>query len=296
MNWARLVAAAIAFFVASSADAAKLRVVASFSILGDITAQIGGDRIDLHTLVGPNSDAHVYEPTPVDGKTIAQADVIVLNGLNFEPWAERLIKSAAAKGTVVVASAGVKALPFRADAGIGARTAIDPHAWQDLRDGQLYARNIAAALAAADPANRPFYEASVAAYCAKLASLDGDVRAAFASIPQNRRRVITSHDAFGYFGAAYGIEFIAPLGVSTEDQASARGVAHLIDQIRRERITAVFVENISDPRLIQQIARETGASVGGELFSDALSKSGGPAATYTDMFRHNVNALTAAMT
>jgi len=292
----RLVLAAVALVLSlSPAGAAKLKVVASFSILADLATHIGGERIDLRTLVGPNGDAHVFQPAPGDAKAVAQADVILLNGLGFEPWAERLIKSAAAKGVVVAVSKGVKALPFKAEFGAGARRAIDPHAWQDLRNGEIYARNIAAALAGADKANGAFYEANAASYAAELAKQDAEVRAAFAAIPADRRRVITSHDAFGYFGAAYAIEFIAPLGVSTDDQASAKGVARLIDQVRREHIKAVFVENITDPRLIDQIARETGVKIGGELFSDALSKSEGPAATYADMFRHNVVALTAAM-
>jgi zinc/manganese transport system substrate-binding protein len=275
--------------------AAKLKVVASFSILGDLATHIGGDRIDLRTLVGPNGDAHVFQPAPGEAKAVAQADVILLNGLGFEPWAERLIRSAAAKGRVVAVSEGVKAHPFKAQFGTSARAAIDPHAWQDLRNGEIYSRNIAAAFAAADKSNGAFYEANAASYVEGLAKLDAEIRAAFAAIPVDRRRVITSHDAFGYFGAAYAIEFIAPLGVSTEDQATAKGVARLIDQIRRDHITAIFVENITDPRLIAQIARETGVKIGGELFSDALSKSEGPAATYTDMFRHNAKALTAAM-
>ena len=191
-------------------------------------------------------------------------------------------------------SQGVKPHPFKAEFGTSSAT-IDPHAWQDLTNGQIYARNIAVALAAADKASDKFFRDNAAAYVAELAKLDGEVRETFAAIPPNRRRVITSHDAFGYFGAAYGIEFIAPLGMSTEDQASAKGVARLIDQIRAEHITAVFVENITDPRLIAQIARETGAKLGGELFSDALSKPAGPAATYTAMFRHNAEVLAAAM-
>lgn len=290
---ARLVIAAVLTVgLTAPATAAKLKVVASFSILGDLTSRIAGDRVTLRTLVGPNGDAHVFQPTPGDANGIAQADIIVLNGLGFEPWARRLIRTAGAKGLIVVASDGVKPRLF---AGGEDRQSIDPHAWQDLANGRIYVRNIARALAARDPTNRAFYEANSSAYEAQMTKLHGDVKESFAAIPASRRRVITSHDAFGYFGAAYEIAFIAPLGVSTEDQASARSVARLIDQIRRERITAVFVENVSDPRLIAQIARETGVHIGGELFSDALSNAHGPAATYLDMFRHNVRALTAAM-
>ena len=289
-----VVIATAALLFAAPANAAKLKVVASFSIVADMASRVGDDRIEIHTLVGPNGDAHVFQPTPADAKAVAQAGVILLNGLGFEPWAERLIRSSAAKGAIVIVSAGVTPRTFTTAS--GARSAVDPHAWQDLRNGQVYAHNIAAGFAAADKANRNFYEQNAVAYAGELATRDDAVRTAFAAIPPERRRVITSHDAFGYFGAAYGIEFIAPLGISTEDQASAKGVARLIDQIKREHISVVFAENISDPRLIAQIAHETGVKIGGELFSDALSKPGGEAATYTDMFGHNKSALIAAMT
>jgi zinc/manganese transport system substrate-binding protein len=286
-----LLVAVIALISSTPANAAKLKVVASFSILADMTSRIGQNRVEIHTLVGPNGDAHAFQPTPANAKAVGQADVIVINGFGFEPWAERLIRSSAAKGVVVTASAGVKARKFGSDA-----SSLDPHAWQDLSNGQIYARNIGEAFAKADKANAQFYRDNAEGYAAELASADAKVRAAIAAVPAERRKVITSHDAFGYFGAAYGIEFVAPLGVSTEDQASAKGVAKLIDQIRAEHISAVFVENITDPRLITQIANETGVKLGGELFSDALSKPGGDAATYTDMFGHNRNALVAAMT
>lgn len=289
----RAVVIAIALISSATfAGAAKLKVVASFSILADMASRVGENRIEIHTLVGPNGDAHVFQPTPGDAKAVAQADVILLNGLGFEPWVKRLIHAAAAKGTVVIVSAGVTPRRFGPDAA----AAIDPHAWQDLRNGEIYARNIGAAFAAADKASADFYEKNAASYAGEMAVLDGKVRAAFAALPTKRRGVITSHDAFGYFGAAYGIAFVAPLGLSTDDQASAKGVARLIDQIRQQRISAVFVENVTDPRLIAQIARETGVKIGGELFSDALSKPGGAAATYTDMFGHNKSALVAAMT
>jgi zinc/manganese transport system substrate-binding protein len=286
-----LLVAVVALISSTPASAAKLKVVASFSILADMTSRIGQNRVEIHTLVGPNGDAHAFQPTPANAKAVGQADVIVINGLGFEPWAERLIRSSAAKGTVVTASAGVKARNFGSDT-----SSLDPHAWQDLSNGQIYARNIGEAFAKADKANAQFYRDNAEGYAAELASADAKVRAAIAAVPAERRKVITSHDAFGYFGAAYGIEFVAPLGVSTEDQASAKGVAKLIDQIRAEHISAVFVENITDPRLVKQIANETGVKLGGELFSDALSKPGGDAATYTDMFGHNRNALVAAMT
>lgn len=268
---------------ATPAMAAKLKVVATFSIVGDMVQQIAGDKIELTTLVGPDSDAHAFEPSPQHARAVARADIVFLSGLNFEPWAARLKTSTKTRAKFVTLSDGVTP------------RARDPHAWQDVKNALLYARNIAAALTAADQANAELYRTRLAAYAIELTALDDEIRASLAKIPPERRRVITTHDAFGYFAAAYGITFIAPLGLSTEEQASAKTVARLITQIRRENITAVFVENVSGPRLIEQIARETGVRLGGKLYSDALSKKDGPAPTYVAMIRHNAKLLTAAM-
>lgn len=275
------------FSFAAPADAGKLRVVASFSILGDITARIAGDRIELKTLVGPDGDAHVFEPTPADARAVAHAQIVIVNGLNYEPWADRLLKSTKSQAKIAVASVGVKPLPFG--------TGTDPHAWQDVRNAIVYAESITRVLVAVDKQNADFYRANAAAYIDALHRLDAEIRASFVSIPIARRRVITTHDAFAYFGKAYGLEFIAPLGTSTEEQVSAKGVAALIAQIKREKITAVFVENVSDQRLIEQIAHETGAKLGGKLYSDALSTKQGAAPTYIALMRHNAKLLTAAM-
>lgn len=287
----RTVLIAIALALSAIPAHAKLKVVASFSILADMAARVGENEVEIHTLVGPNGDAHAFQPTPANAKAIAEADVIVLNGLGFEPWVERLMKSSKPKGLVIIASEGVKPRRFGADSA----GAIDPHAWQDLANGKIYIRNITEGFATTDKANADYYRENEKIYLGDIELSETKLRKAIAAVPAERRKVITSHDAFGYFGAAYGIEFVAPLGVSTEDQPSAKSVAKLIDQIRREHISAVFVENITDPRLIKQIASETGAKLGGELFSDALSKPGGAAATYTDMFGHNREALVAAM-
>ena len=273
---------------ASAAD--KVKAVASFSILGDMVKQVGGDRVDVITLVGPNGDAHVYEPTPADAKNLAAAQILFTNGLGFEGWMDRLEKSSGFKGTVVVASTGVKPRTMVEDA----KTITDPHAWQSLANGRLYVTNIRDGLAV-DPEGKSFYEANTAKYLDEIAKEESDVKAALAALPQDRRKIITSHDAFGYFGAAYGLEIIAPEGVSTESEASARDVAKIIRQIKAEHIPAVFMENITDHRLLDQIASETGAKIGGELYTDALSPADGPAPSYLDMFRHNVGALTAAL-
>lgn len=292
-----ILCAVIAF--ASPAAAKKLEVVASFSILGDMVARVGGEDVTVTVLIGPNGDAHTFEPTPAHARSLASADIVFANGLGFEPWLDRLAKSANAKAKLVNVTKGVAARAFAGGNDHGHNHshnhAQDPHAWQDARNALTYVTNIAQALAAKDPANAARYNARAQAYRKDLQALDTDIRASFTAIPKAERRVITSHDAFGYFGAAYGVTFLAPLGTSTEAHASAKGVARLITQIRREKIKAVFVENISDPRLIEQIARETGVKIGGKLYSDALSAKDGPAPDYLAMMRHNTRLLTAAM-
>jgi zinc/manganese transport system substrate-binding protein len=276
---------------AQSAD--KLKVVASFSIVADLVRNVGGERIDLVTLVGPDGDAHVYAPTPADGRRLAAAQVIFVNGLGFEGWINRLVKSSGTKAAVVEAAKGVATV---ADSGPGGHAhGADPHAWQSVANVKIYVENIRDGLIAADPAGRETYAANAAAYLETLAQLDGEIRAAVARIPADRRRIITSHEAFGHFERAYGVDFVAPQGVSTEAEASAKDVARIIQQVRKERIGAVFFENISDPRLIQRIAAETGAKIGERLYSDALSGPDGPAGTYIDMMRHNIRALSTAL-
>src|SRR3954469_8563808 len=280
----------------SGAQAAdKLKAVASFSILGDMLRQVGGDRIEVITLVGPNGDAHVYQPTPTDAKRLSEAKVLVINGLGFEGWIARLEQSSGFKGLVVTASKGVKARQMTEEEGGRAKRIIDPHAWQSLANGRLYAENIRDGLIQADPEGKAAYEANAAQFIAAINALEPQVKTAFEKVPAARRKIITSHDAFGYFGAAYGIQLIAPQGVSTESEASAKDMAKIIRQIRQEKIPAVFLENMSDKRLLEQISRETGAKIGGELYTDALSDAGGPAPTYLQIFRHNVEMLTAAL-
>ncbi len=275
----------------------KLAVVASFSILGDFVREIGGERVAVTTLVGPDGDAHVYSPTPADAKTMATAKLVIVNGLKFEGWLTRLVKSSGTKATVATATNGIPPLQMKADDdGHGhGHGAADPHAWQSVANAKVYATNIRDALAAADPAGKALYEANANAYLAKLDALEGEIKAAIARIPADRRKAITSHDAFGYFVKAYGIEFIAPQGVSTEAEASAKDVARIIRQVKAQKIPAVFLENVTNPRLVEQIARESGAKVGGRLYSDALSSSGGPAGTYIAMMKHNISQIEKAL-
>ena len=265
----------------------QLNVVASFSIIGDFVRNVGGDRIIVTTLVGPDGDVHVYTPAPADARKIADAKLLVVNGLGLEGWLPRLVQSSGSKAVIVTATDGIK--PLKTD------QAADPHAWQSVADARIYAANIRDALVAADPADAAVFRANAAAYLAKLDALDREVRSSVAQIPLARRKVISTHDAFGYFAAAYGIEFIAPLGVSTESEASARDIARIITQIRAEKIPAVFLENISDVRLIRRISAETGARIGGTLFSDSLSDEKGDAPTYIELVRHNIKALTSAL-
>jgi zinc/manganese transport system substrate-binding protein len=286
-----------------------LKVVASFSILGDMVKQIGGNDVQLDVLVGPDGDAHEYEPTPADARRLAAAQVLVVNGLGFDAWLPKLVRASGFKGTTVVASEGVTPRDFGADVSGGhdhVHTGdkhgghdhegnVDPHAWQNLANGARYARNIGAALAAADAAHADAYRQRAEAYAARIEALDVRVKQAFESLPPERRRVVTSHDAFGYFGDAYRMTFISAMGISTEAEPSAADVARIIGQIRQEKVPAVFFENVSSPKLAQQIARETGARVGGTLYSDALAKPGLPAATYLGMFEWNLSQFMAAL-
>lgn len=275
----------------------KLPVVASFSILADLVQQVGGERVAVTTLVGPGGDAHVYQPKVADGRKLAEAKVVFANGLGFEGWMGRLVKASGTKAPLVTVSAGISALKaedgdhdHKHDHG-----KLDPHAWQSVANVKVYVANIRDALIVADPAGKAIYEANTVAYLVQLEALDKDIRDTIAHVPADRRRIITSHDAFAYFKRAYGLDFVAPQGVSTEAEASAKDVARIITQIKTEKIPAVFLENISDPRLAKRIADETGAKIGGTLFSDALTDDKGPAPSYIDMMRHNLRAFAAAL-
>jgi zinc/manganese transport system substrate-binding protein len=280
---------ALAMFAAANpARAAEpLDVVASFSILGDFVRNVGGDRVSVTTLVGPDSDAHVYTPTPADAKKIADAKLIFVNGLGFEGWLPRLVQSSGGKAKIVTVSTGITPLRLGSSA--------DPHAWQSVTNAKVYIANISLALSAADPASAEQFMKNTQGYIEQLDALDREVRDAVAKLPEGRRKVISTHSAFGYFAASYGIEFIAPLGFSTESEPSARDIAKIITQIRAAKIPAVFLENITDPRLMGRISAETGARVGGTLYSDSLTGEKGDSPTYIAMVRHNIKALTGAL-
>ena len=287
-----LVALALCAGATVSLAADKLPVMASFSLLGDLLQVVGGDRVAVTTLVGADEDAHVFEPKPADAKNLLQTKLLVTNGLGFEPWAQKLVKSTGYKGQSVVASQGIKARSMSDEKG---KAETDPHAWQDPTNVMLYVRNIAAALSKLDPAGISTYEGNSAAYVKELQALDNESKTAFAAIASDKRKVITSHDAFGYFGAHYSIRFLAPQGMSTEAEPSAKEVARLIRQIQKEKIKAVFIENMNNPKLLAQLSKDAGVTVGPALYVDALSKAGGLADSYLKLMRHNVAQLAAGM-
>jgi zinc/manganese transport system substrate-binding protein len=286
-----VLAASLLFPASSFAQETKIPVVASFSILGDFVKNIGGDRVNLTTLVAAGADAHVYSPTPNDAQKLLQAKIVFINGLRFESWMDRLVTSSGTNAKIITTTKGIKPLETNNHDEHG----LDPHAWQNIANAKIYSTNIRDALIAVDPAGKATYETNTSAYIAKLDALEVETKAALAKIPASKRKIITSHDAFGYFAKSYNIEFIAPQGISTDAEASAKDVARIIRQIKSEKITAIFVENMTDPRLIQRIATETSAKSGGTIFSDSLSDDKGKASTYIDMMRHNVEQITQAL-
>jgi zinc/manganese transport system substrate-binding protein len=272
-----------ALMLVTPATAKPLRVVATFSVIGDMAREVGGDRIALQVLVGPDSDAHVFQANAEQAREVSGAQVLLANGRGLDAWAPRLLKATASRARLIVLSQRVVTRPG------------DPHAWNDVRNAIVYVEAIRKAFREAAPQDADAFDRNAAAYVGRLRDLDAAIRKGLERVPSARRKVITTHDAFGFFGEAYGVRFIAPLGLSTENQPSAKAVAALITQIRREKIRALFLENIADGRLMTQIARETGVRIGGKLYSDALSSPEGPATTYVDLMRHNAGVLTDAM-
>ncbi len=335
LAWLSVMAATQLATATGSKAAAKMPVLATFSILADLARNVGGDRVEVVSLVQPGGDAHVFQPTPGDAAKVRSAKVVIENGLGLEGWMGRLVEASGYKGEIVVASEGVKPLSIRegghdhgghhhgehkhehgdhdheghdhdGDAkGHEARShaghhhgragEADPHVWHDLDKARDYVSNITRGFCNADKAGCPEYKANAAAYLEKMQALDDELTKQFAEIPEAQRKIITSHDAFGYLANRYHIEIHAPEGVTTETEASAKDIAAIIGQIRRERIKALFVENISDPRVIEQIARETGLKPAGELYSDSLSASGGVADSYLKMMRYNATQIIDAL-
>lgn len=285
---------ALSLVLALSSQAAlakSLNVVTSFTVLADMVKQVGGEHVTVTSLVGPNGDPHSFEPSPKDSVALSHADVVIVSGLGMEGWMERLVSASGYKGKVVVASQGVDTRSMEEDG----KTITDPHAWNSAENGAVYAANIMNALMAADEADAPAIRETGTEYVTRLKLLDSWAKTRFAQIPKARRHVLTSHDAFGYFGKAYGVTFQAPVGFSTEAEASASDVAGLIKQLKEQHIKTYFIENQTDPRLVQQIAQASGAQPGGELYPEALSPAGGPASTYEMAFKHNVETIADSM-
>lgn len=270
-----------------AAAADRIQVVASFSILGDMVRQVTGDLAEVTTIVGPDADAHIYEPSASDAKAVAGADVIFVNGLGFETWSSALIETSGGDAQVFVATEGVEPLLVDGE--------IDPHAWNALTNGMIYVRNIADGMAMVDAANAATYSANADAYVEQLGKVHDNAVSEFSALPDERRTVVTAHDAFGYLEQAYGLTFLAPVGIDTDAEPSASDLAALIDHLNETGAGALFVENITSPTLVEQISRETGLEIGGRLFSDALSEKGGPATSYIAMFEHNLRALITAL-
>lgn len=296
MNTQRLLlsvaaAAFVAFGVAAPASAETLNVVASFTVLADVVKHVGGDHVKVSSLVGPNGDPHEFEPSPADAKTLNAAKVVFVSGEGLEGWMDRLISASGYKGTPVVVSEGIDTRTMVDDG----KTVTDPHVWNSPVNVKIWVANIEKALSAADPADAADFKANAERYTKVLSELDAYAHGKFDKIPEDRRKVLTSHDAFGYFGREYKVNFLSPLGVSTETEASAASVAKLIEQIKTEHVKTYFFENSNDPRLVKQVAKATGAEPGGELYVESLSKANGPASTYEKMFRYNVDQLAAAM-
>jgi zinc/manganese transport system substrate-binding protein len=281
----------LALAVSPSLMAKTLHVVASFSVVADMVKEIGGDHVEVTSLVAPNGDPHTFEPAPQDSVKINKADIVFVSGLGLEGWMKRLVKSSGYQGEVITASKGVKTRSMLEDG----KEMTDPHAWNSARNGVKYSQNIMDALIKVSPEDADYFKKKGQAYILKLTQLDDWAKAQFAAIPKDKRKVLTSHDAFGYFGAEYGVNFLSPVGFSTEAEASASSMGQLIQQIKSEHIHTYFIENQTDPRLVEQIASATGAKSGGELYPEALTDSQGEAPTYVAAFTHNVETILASM-
>jgi zinc/manganese transport system substrate-binding protein len=285
------VALPLAITLGGAASAAELKAVASFTVLADIVHQVGGDRVQVTSLVGPDGDPHEFEPTPADAKSLRAADIVFVSGEGLEGWMDRLISASGYRGAPVTVSSGIKTAQMVDDG----KEVTDPHVWNDPLNVKIWVQNIEQALKTGDPSNAAIFQANADAYLKKLDAMNAFAHQKLDNIPDDRRKVLTSHDAFGYFGREYKVTFLSPIGVSTESEASAANVAKLIKQIMKEGVKTYFFENSNDPRLVKQIAKATGAEPGGELYVESLSKADGPASTYEAMFRYNVEQLSAAM-
>ncbi len=277
--------------MASTASAKTLDVVASFTVLADVVNEVGGKNVEVKTLVGPNGDPHEFEPSPDDARNLKAADLVFVSGDGLEGWMDRLITASGYKGTPITVSDGINTRTMEEDG----KTVTDPHVWNSPVNVMVWVDNIEKALAAADPEDAATFKQNAESYRKQLKSLDVYAHEKLDPVPDDKRKILTSHDAFGYFGREYKVKFLAPIGFSTETEASAADVAKLIDQIKAENVKVYFFENSNDPKLVKQVASATKAQPGGELYVEALSDQKGPASTYIKMFRYNVNQIASAL-
>lgn len=283
----------------NSAQAQPLEVVATYSILGDFVDAVGGELIDLHVLIGPDGDSHEYEPVPGDGVALAEAAVVFENGLEFEPWLDSLFEASGSRAVRVVVTDSTEPLPAREheEEGDEEHGEFDPHVWHSVPNAVVMVENVRAGLVAADPANADVYTANAAAYTSELQALDAYIRERVATLPEARRKLVTSHDTFGYFAQAYGFEIVgAVLPVSTENADPGAGeIAALIEQVRTSGVPAIFAENVTNPGLLEQVAESAGVSVAPPLYTDALGAVGTSGETYLSLERYNVDTIVAAL-
>ena len=298
-----------------SAKENRKKIVVSFSILEDLVSVIGGKRVHVTSLVRRNMDSHMFQPTPRQAKIVASADLVIMNGLGFEGWMERLVKASGYKGKTIVATDNIPKLKFEDDHddhddhkkddhghkkdhddhhGHG-HGEWDPHVWLSVPKMKIYVTNVAEAMSRMDPSSKTYYMKNLKKYISDLNNLDKFIRRSINSIPKKDRVVITSHEAFGHLSNEYGIEFLAPQGLSTETRASASKIASIVRFIKKHSVKAVFPENITDNRLIEQISKQTKIKIGASLYSDALSEKNGPAGTYLNYMRYNVNTIVNAL-
>jgi zinc/manganese transport system substrate-binding protein len=294
------IAVAMLLLAGPAGAADRITVVATFSVIADMLANVGGGRIDIRTIVGAGGDCELYQPTPADVATVAEARAVFINDLNeeFEPWLEPLLKQSLFKGTKVVVTRGVRTLTAEEEHPVSGRqlpSAIDQHAWLDPKNGVVYVRNIAAALIRLDPPHADEYRARVAAYTKEIQAVDDWAREEIARVPADKRRALASHDSLQYIANAYGITLLAVNGWTNKSEPSAAELAKLAQQIRASRVKALFLDSITDPRAMQRIAGETGAVIGGTLYGDSLSPKDGEADSYIEMLRHDVSTLKAGM-
>lgn len=275
----------------AAASAKTIDVVASFTVLADVVKNVGGEHVNVKSLVPPNGDPHEFEPSPEDAKSVKAAAVTFISGDGLENWFQRLAKAAGATEKPVVVSAGIKTRSLEEDG----KKVTDPHVWNSVPNVLIWVANIEKALAKADPEDAAAFKANAERYTKELKELDASIRSRVGAVPKDKRKVLTSHDAFGYYGAEYGVTFLSPLGVSTETEASAADVAKLIDQIKKEHIKVYFIESSNDPRLVEQVAKATGAQAGGELYPEALSAADGPVPTYVKLMQYNTDKIVSAI-